>query len=1112
MLLLVVTSYSALAAGENFENACNPATESTNSSDYLQFTGFEEVGYPTGWSCFGGASCDPDGNTKVYAGSESAEGTGNSFQSPVNTSSSGIRTSSAWANADTASNTWFVLYMEDNLRFGFGSTNKFYIYDGSDRTSTPDYNTSQWYLFEMIVDYSADNYTGNVYDTTGDRVFTYSGSFTGSHSNPNLVSSASNEGSVDNFRRYIGITCPTGGAPPAPDTASEILEKEAYIEQTGITTINSVSYVPLVSGDVEILNSTWLYGSATIPIFNPASNNQADCRISINSTELNESETSRTLSAGQSGNILLTSFEHYVTPNNYTFGLECKRTGGGSYQVENSTLYVHVLSDLAGNPITSSQYNVTSKAISGLIDTFSITTSGNDTATGFTRALVLEWTASYDYTSTQNMSITTELGGTNCTPVNRYGSNGGLGSVAGVCYLSGVTNSTSYDIKLYGSGTGNISNGVFHVKELILHTNEINSSDLSGTILNSSSPSVVATHNIIVNAGHSTPHLTSEVVISVSTLNGTATPQFFLSDGTSNTSIVGRSVGAGEPGVLGIQGHFEGVSGTETLSLYGSCPGFNCSLGGVELVSYLTNELAIAPNSFEVFVNDTYTGATNNFNLLISNTTYSTTDGSVSVFTLEPLVNVTFPADNSTIPPFFPNNTINHNTTTNLTIQATPWTAIYANEPDGITPVNNFTITYFATNGSGSGNTSTTSGVAYVPLYNGTYDVNISNAVGDDGTAYAIQTKNLTANLFVRNYTFPLLISNSVNITFFDEETGVALVGTDVTLEYFSSLGTSGNETTNTSVMFINLLLPETYTFIYNAPGYDERFYEFTLVNETFNNLNLTLLNSTSSSTVTITVKDTLNNRVEGAKVKILKFDVADNEYDLLEVRTTNFEGQTIAGMILNSPLYQFIVEVDGSPVLTTEGTQIYGTSLTLIVDLITSGGFEEIFNGYNMAGVITFDNATNLVTFTYNDESNTGSQACLTIYRLGTLTTTENQSCSSTTSGILSVSVDNTTGRTYQAVGEITDSASYTHTLDTMFIRFDTTITDEGSSLIMMILMVILFATALSVSVEIAIVAAFSVPLMFSIIGLTALSIGVTTSILVLGLVIAFILGVIRR
>lgn len=245
--------------------------------------------------------------------------------------------------------------------------------------------------------------------------------------------------------------------------------------------------------------------------------------------------------------------------------------------------------------------------------------------------------------------------------------------------------------------------------------------------------------------------------------------------------------------------------------------------------------------------------------------------------------------------------------------------------------VNNFTVNY---TGNNTGSVSTTSGTVQIASVFGETNYTV------DATGFALSSQAIDVNDSAEEINFTLLLSNTLNITFYDEETEALLTGTDVSLEYLSTLA-SGNTSTNTSNLQLEVLLPGEYTLIYDADGYDQRFYEFTLVDRTFNNLNLSLLNSTSSTTVTITVKDTLNNRVENATVKIYQYDVGVNDYVLQEVRTTNFEGQTIAGFILNEPLYKFVVHYDGEPVLTTAETQIYGTTLSLIVDLITSGGFE---------------------------------------------------------------------------------------------------------------------------------------------------------------------------
>lgn len=411
------------------------------------------------------------------------------------------------------------------------------------------------------------------------------------------------------------------------------------------------------------------------------------------------------------------------------------------------------------------------------------------------------------------------------------------------------------------------------------------------------------------------------------------------------------------------------------------------------------------------------------------------------------------------------------------------------------------TITGFTTNGTGAYNFSTSQNPVNAML--GSYEFVV------DASGYALAYQNFTATADAHTINFTLYQTNSLNISFYDETTGSLI--NNVTLEYISNLA-SGNETTTNGNIELNILIPETYTLIYDADGYDQRFYEFTITDRTYNNLNLTLLNSSLSSTTTITVKDTLNNRVENATVKIYKYDVSINDDVLQEVRTTNFEGQTIASLILNNPEYRFVVEYEGSTVLTTSRTQIYGTSIPLIVDLIEAGGFEEIFAGFSMEGDVTFTNASNLFSFEYNDQSNTLSEACLTIYTIGNSKTQFNQSCSSASAGTLTASVTPTNGTVYLAEGSITESGGFKHIIDAEWAQYGETFPETGAGLLMLFLMVILFVTALAISAEIAVITAFLVPLMFTAMGLIQLSYTITVPLAGAGFVLAFIMGVIRR
>lgn len=420
--------------------------------------------------------------------------------------------------------------------------------------------------------------------------------------------------------------------------------------------------------------------------------------------------------------------------------------------------------------------------------------------------------------------------------------------------------------------------------------------------------------------------------------------------------------------------------------------------------------------------------------------------------------------------------------------------------------LNTFTILAENTSITASATNSTTAGSLFVPLMQGFF-YNVQFQSED----YAWQNKTLHANASTHSYQFEAYTTNSINITIYDEENNVVIVGTNITIEFIST-PESRTESTTTGSVYADLLTPAEYTLKLSATGYHTRFYEFTLTNNTFNELNLSLLDTTNGTSVTITVKDTLDNPLEGKTVKVLKYDVTTNQPELISVLTTNFEGQALASIILNDELYQFIVQdADGTVLKTTSLTQVYGTSLTLVVDLISESGFEDVFTSYRISGNLTYQAANSRYRYTFNDESNTASQACVTVYSLSEQKTVYNQTCASSSAGTIYAGIDNSSGNAYQIIGTVT-SNGVEYLVDTQYKSFASTIPEDGSGLLMMAFMILTFVFALAVNVEIAVIVASMVPLLFSAMGLTRLDFTITVPLFALGVVLAFILGVTRR
>lgn len=205
--LLALALPSASAVGENFDNFCNPATESTNSSDYLFYTNFPG-GTPSGMACVGGSNCDFEDSSPTFQGSTySLGGTGNYASFPTATET-GTTTFQLWGNAPVNNNVWAALYYYDDLGINFYSTGEF-----RSISDTPanfgSYNASTWYTIVMNVTWgSPDTATFQAYNENGDLLGRYTDTG-GGGTIYNSVSLFTNEGNIDNIRVYSGNTCPT---------------------------------------------------------------------------------------------------------------------------------------------------------------------------------------------------------------------------------------------------------------------------------------------------------------------------------------------------------------------------------------------------------------------------------------------------------------------------------------------------------------------------------------------------------------------------------------------------------------------------------------------------------------------------------------------------------------------------------------------------------------------------------------------------------------------------------------------------------------------------------------------------------------------------------------
>lgn len=901
-----------------------------------------------------------------------------------------------------------------------------------------------------------------------------------------------------------------GGSPPATPTASERYEQLAEVEQEIDVTVTSTTYTTITSDTVNISDAAKVYAVATVNL-NPSQDNTAYCRLTLDGAEFNSSESYRSVTAGNNGNLIFTSGTEDLSAGSYNFGLECRKASGNpTYTIDvfNSTIYYHILTSAGGDELQYANIELndaTATTSNAVLGSTNITLSDNVTETGTTRVLVVDYAARLDYESSASIYNTIDvipyINGSACAKMWRAKESGTSGTVGGSCYLDvgNETNSTEINISIYGQvsvGTNpiNVTNAFFHVKEFIMNSDEIaNDSYVGGASYYNLSTQEEYLSVDINTSRHASANIFSNAFFAASSVGGTAEGSFFLTNTTKNSATISRKFNPNQIGVIFVQEEFSGTSGTDTVNLNATCSPA-CYVGSANLLAYLVDAVAATPNSFEITANNVYGGTISAFSVNLSDgRTFSTTSGTIEVPATDGSVfNVTAQENSGAAIPYFANYTLNFNTTGDLALNLTPYTIINVS---GNATINNFTV-----NG-----TSTTNGKVYLRLFNDSYNLSLTDATDDNGAEYANTNATVTASPYLEYYTFVPKYSNTINISFYDEETGVLIDFTTVYLEAISD-SQAGNYSSATGTITESFLLPDTYTLRYTALGYADSFYYLTIEDRSFNALNLTMLNLTSAANVTLNVFDTLGNKLEGAIVKILKFDVFTNTYNVVEILQTNFEGVAIANIVLNSEYYKFIIDYDGETRLTTNPTYIYGTELTFYVP-ITSSGMEDFFEEADLSGTITYNYNSNLATFTYSDLDNSATKGCFYAYtRSGDTNTLANSSCSSSSSGTLYLYAYNTSN-TWVFQGVVTKGGK-DYKISSYRVDFETKLNETGSGAFFafIVLAVVVFIGLFSL--EVAIVLGSLVPLLFTITKLANFDYVYTIPIFVLGLITAFIIG----
>jgi hypothetical protein len=266
----------------------------------------------------------------------------------------------------------------------------------------------------------------------------------------------------------------------------------------------------------------------------------------------------------------------------------------------------------------------------------------------------------------------------------------------------------------------------------------------------------------------------------------------------------------------------------------------------------------------------------------------------------------------------------------------------------------------------------------------------------------------------------------------------------------------------------------------------------------------LYMINSTDSDQLTVTIIDESANNVEGAIVKLLKYDLITNSYLVMEIRNTDVAGESIFNIRKNEEFYKFIVEKDGLVVRTTNPAYI--TSNLLNIQIFSSGIFSsEFFGILGITSTVTYNNETRNFRAEYNDVANIGTAYCLEVYEVGRALTKINETCSNSPVGVLLVPVNVTQGKIYEAnlyvrVNPVQKINTYVHDLSQIFNAGD-------MGLLIQILLTVFFAFTFLYSPSLGLIMTPFSLILGRILQLNSLDWYVITPLIIIGGIVAYLL-----
>ncbi|KKN06158.1 hypothetical protein LCGC14_1080160 [marine sediment metagenome] len=260
------------------------------------------------------------------------------------------------------------------------------------------------------------------------------------------------------------------------------------------------------------------------------------------------------------------------------------------------------------------------------------------------------------------------------------------------------------------------------------------------------------------------------------------------------------------------------------------------------------------------------------------------------------------------------------------------------------------------------------------------WQLSIFNGTGTSQINTSTRTQNVTAINFERCGTTP----QAVNFTIHREDTR-DLLSSNFNGFFQSYLGTGDvkkeSNFSGSGQSHYEFCIDQNETFIVNsqidlsATDFSDRHYSF--VKDEFTNVSidrqLFLVNSSVASVIIIEVKDQGLIPLENIIVNISRFYPGIGQFIQIENQITDEFGQIVAKLVQNNAKYRFnFFNIDNVLLKTSDDLTIACRSLICIIPFViedTTNEFERFENLTIYTSTLTFDNTTNVFTFTWADQ-----------------------------------------------------------------------------------------------------------------------------------------------